>query len=296
MFNSPKPMNRLAVLLTCHNRKDKTLKSLESLALTTNAYAKPLEISIFLTDDGSTDGTSEAVKEKFPDTKILKGNGNLFWANGMINSWKEALKGDFDFYLLLNDDTNLFDTMFDTIFETHQKCLDTYGQAGVYIGSTKDPVSNKISYGGAVIKSKFKYTFSKILPDGQIHECDLGNANIMMVSKNAVEKAGILSEGYAHGVADFDYTLTCKKKGLPVLVASDYCGYCTYDHKGMYHNFDKKTLKERIKYLYSPTGIAFKSRLLFMRKFFPIRYPFFFIIGWFKVLFPKAYMATMTNR
>jgi len=289
-------MYRIAVLLTCYNRKEKTLSSLKSLKTATEASNKKIDIAVYLTDDGSTDGTSEAVASQFPDTVILKGNGNLFWANGMIKSWKEAIKKDFDFYLLLNDDTILFDDFFDVIFDTHHKCLDKYEMGGVYVGSTKDSHTQEISYGGAVIISKLKYTFSKIRPDGNIHECDLGNANIMMVSKNVVDKVGILSEGYAHGAADFDYTLKSKKKGIPVLVATEYCGYCTNDHKDMYHNFDKKSLKERIDYLYSPTGIAFKSRLRFMRKFFPVRYPFFFIIGWVKVLFPKIYVATMTSR
>jgi len=289
-------MNKIAVLLTCFNRKEKTLSALDSLFKATNASIEPLEITVYLTDDGSTDGTSKAVLEKFPDTIVLYGDGNLFWANGMINSWTEALKKKYDFYLLLNDDTELLENSLVTLFDVHKKCQNNFNQDGVYIGSTLDKKTQEISYGGAVLISKFKYTFYKIIPDGEIHLCDLGNANIMMVSNAVVEKVGILSKGYAHGVADFDYTLKCKKKNIPVVVAAKYCGYCTNDHKGMYYNFDKKSFKERIQYLYSPTGIAFKSRLLFMRKFFPLRYPIFFIVGWFKVLFPKFYMTKLTKR
>lgn len=289
-------MFRTAVLLTCHNRKEKTLSSLESVKKSADKALKKVDITVYLTDDGSTDGTSDAVRERFPETILLKGDGNLFWANGMIKSWKAALENDFDFYLLLNDDTVLFENFFDVIFESHQKCMDKYGEGGVYVGSTQDPSTGMISYGGAVINSRLRYTFTKVEPDGDIHECDLGNANVMMVHKNVVDKVGILSNGYEHGAADFDYTLKAKKKGIPVVVATEYCGFCTNDHKGMYHNFDKKSLKERIDYLYSPTGIAFRSRLRFMRKFFPMRYPLFFIVGWIKVLFPKAYMSTMTNR
>ena len=38
----------------------------------------------------------------------------------------------------------------------------------------------------------------------------------MMVAREVVEKIGILSEGYVHGVADYDYTLKAVKKNIPV--------------------------------------------------------------------------------
>lgn len=289
-------MYRIAVLLTCHNRKAKTLSLLDSLKKSTRAVNQKIDIAVYLTDDGSTDGTSEAVRQNFPDTIILKGDGNLFWANGMINSWSEAIKGNFDFFLLLNDDAELFKNAIDVLLNTHLECKEVFKQEGVYVGSTLDKETQEISYGGAIIENRFKYTFSKIIPDGRIHLCDLGNANIMMVSNSVVEKVGILSQGYTHGAADFDYTLKCRKKNIPVLVAPKYCGYCTNDHKGLYHNFHLKSFRERLNHLRSPTGIAFSSRLLFMKRFFPFRYPIFYLVGWFKVLFPKAYVLLRHNK
>src|SRR5690606_34720740 len=121
-------MYRIAVLLTCHNRKSKTLKALNSLkrtreAVNQNAVNSKIDIVIYLTDDGSTDGTSDAVQESFPETIILQGDGNLFWANGMIKSWSEAIKDNFDFFLLLNDDTELFENSLEVLLSTHLKCL-----------------------------------------------------------------------------------------------------------------------------------------------------------------------------
>ena len=52
---------KIATLLTCHNRKEKTLKCLNSI--TAQHIPKQVgKIDVFLVDDGSTDGTSEAVK------------------------------------------------------------------------------------------------------------------------------------------------------------------------------------------------------------------------------------------
>ena len=52
--------SELAVLLTCHNRKDKTLACLESFYLAEKPVGYTFDI--FLVDDGSTDGTNNAVK------------------------------------------------------------------------------------------------------------------------------------------------------------------------------------------------------------------------------------------
>ncbi|WP_298488395.1 glycosyltransferase [uncultured Maribacter sp.] len=286
----------IAVLLTCHNRKVKTINCLNNLYRAYTKSNSSIEFDIYLTDDGSTDGTAEEVKKQFPKTTILKSDGSLFWAKGMNNSWKEALKKNYDGYLLLNDDTNVYDNVFSQIIETNTFCIETFKQSGVYVGTTIDPVKKKLSYGGSVLLNKFLYTFKKLKPSGTPQQCDLGNANIMFVSNTVVEKVGILSKGYIHGVADYDYTLTCIKNKIPVLITPDFCGECVNDHKGLYHNFHLKTFRERIKHLYNPTGIAFKSRLLFMRKFFPYRYPIFYLMGWFKVLFPKFYMNQFTKR
>src|SRR5689334_7452083 len=95
----------IGVLLTTRNRKEKTLTCIESL----KRQRLPADVSleVFLTDDGSTDGTVDAVRQAYPSANIFKSDGSLFWAGGMRNSWTHALKEDLDFYLLLNDDTTL---------------------------------------------------------------------------------------------------------------------------------------------------------------------------------------------
>ena len=74
-------MKTIAALITCFNRKEKTILCL------TNLFKQPLlnnfELDVFLTDDGCTDGTAEAVGKMFPQVHIIKGDGNLFWNRGM---------------------------------------------------------------------------------------------------------------------------------------------------------------------------------------------------------------------
>ena len=94
-------MTRIAVLMTVHNRKAKTVRCLQSLQDTWLPCREQFGVEVFLTDDGCTDGTADAVSRltlDFP-VRILPGDGSLFWNGGMIQSWKAALAaGSFDGY------------------------------------------------------------------------------------------------------------------------------------------------------------------------------------------------------
>ena len=57
-------MQTIAVLITCHNRKTKTLRCLENLLK--KETTKNVIVDVYLTDDGCTDGTPEAVAELYP--------------------------------------------------------------------------------------------------------------------------------------------------------------------------------------------------------------------------------------
>ncbi|WP_097045119.1 glycosyltransferase family 2 protein [Flagellimonas pacifica] len=246
-------------------------------------------MSIYLTDDGSTDGTSQAVKTNFPEVNILKGSGELYWAGGMRNSWNEALKGNYDAYFLLNDDTNVSMDLFDAIEKTDEFCISNYGKGGVYIGTTVDAETKKITYGGSVFVNRFLATMKRLEPQAKPISCHLGNANIMWVSRNVVDTIGILSEGYVHGMADYDYSLMAGKKKLPVLIMPGIVGQCINDHNDPYLRFFKLPLKERFKMLKSPIGFDFTSQSYYMKKHFPVRFPLVVMTGYLKVLFPKVY-------
>jgi GT2 family glycosyltransferase len=286
-------MEKIAVLLTCFNRKDKTLNCLEAFysALEVFQQRKELKAQIYLTDDGSTDGTAEAVLKKYPNTKVIQGTGDLFWANGMRSSWTTALKGNYDAYLLLNDDTTVYKDVLFELFKTHTYSLNTYKEAGIYVGATEDQRTKELTYSGAVVTNFFTASIKVIVPDGvKYQRCDFGNANIMLVPKEVVEKIGILSAGYAHGKADYDYTMMARKAKVPALIGPKISGHCVYDHDHYYVNWENKSLSERWKVLYSPTGIDFKSQLKFNRKFFPFRFPLVLLSGYFKLFFPKIYL------
>ncbi len=283
-------LRNIAILITAHNRKEKTIECLNALYKAKSSFKGILNINVYLTDDGSTDGTSDSVKNEFSHVKILKGNGSLFWAGGMRNSWFKALEKSYDAFLLLNDDTIVYHNLFDIIIMTHIYSITKFNTNGIYIGSTVDPRDGSISYSGWHLKNKFLNTYSKIAPNNQFQLCSFGNANIMLVTKEVVSKIGIFHSKYTHGIADFDYTLTASKQNIPVIIMPIPLGSCKINDIEKYKVFKNLSFINRIRYLINPIGLGFFDQLFYMKRHFAFRLPFIFISGVVKVLFPSFYI------
>lgn len=274
---------KIAVLLTTFNRREKTVTCLRQVR--GQQLAEGIALSVYLTDDGSKDGTAEAAAACFSGIHIFHGDGSLFWAGGMRKSWNEAKKDDPDFYFLLNDDTVLQDNTISRLLDTYKEASASLSKPVIAIGSTQND-EGKISYGGWKLTNSKKITNTVLIENNETFaECDLGNANIMLVPRAIVKSIGILSDKYTHGIADYDYTLTAKKNGFPVVVAPGILGFCVDDHGNNWKSANT-TLKERINYLYSPKGLAYKEYMQFIKTHFPSHYPEAFSKMWLKTLFP----------
>jgi len=124
-------MKSIAVLITCHNRLEKTKACIHSFY--NSILPENYLFDIFLVDDGSTDGTSETIKKEFEQVNVIQGNGNLYWAGGMRLAWQTALqKQKFDAFLLLNDDVILHSDFFQKFIETELFSLQANNKRGIY--------------------------------------------------------------------------------------------------------------------------------------------------------------------
>lgn len=59
----------VAALLVCHNRREETLACLE--ALSGQLLDGQVETHAYVVDAGSTDGTAEAIRERFPRASLI---------------------------------------------------------------------------------------------------------------------------------------------------------------------------------------------------------------------------------
>lgn len=293
-------MPNIAVLLTCFNRKDKTVACLKSLLLTVENYnhnaTDKFKLSIFLTDDACTDGTAKAAREicKEEDIHIIQGNGNLYWAGGMRMAWNKAIshKHTWDFFLLLNDDTTLRPYALTELMNTHRYCIGKYACPGIYSGitcATGHPET--ITYSGDVFGSGAKGKWYRLGPADEPQMVDQCNANILLVPQEVVNRIGIFHQGYIHGAADLDYCMQVRKAGFPALITSQVVGECEYDHlseKDECEKLIKMTLKERKKYVFHPTH-SDKDYLLFVKRNIPNKYLISTVLRKVRLYCPRLY-------
>lgn len=280
--------------MTVHNRREKTLRCLDSLKETWAPFSERIMLKVFLTDDGCTDGTPDAIRAQSSpiDVQILPGDGNLFWNGGMIQSWKAALEeGGWNGYLWLNDDVVVLPAFWQDLMDTDRYCIETYGKRGIYVGSTQDAVTGAFTYGGFVYTNKITLKDKMLIPDGSVQRGEAGHGNITFVATDVVEKQGIFCDKYLHGGTDHDYTYLAHKAGFPVLVLPHYSAACDNDHAkdGGRKAFFDLPLRERLQAMDDPRGLNLHNALLFSRRCFPLRYPLILLSGYFKALLPKTY-------
>ncbi len=258
---------RIAIIMTCFNRKEKTIECLKKLRKQLDP--SDIKYDLHLTDDGCTDGTAEAVLQVIPNAYIYKG-GNLYWAGGMRLAWRAAYeKGDYDYFLFLNDDTMVNDNLVSDFKECHEFAK---GQA-IISGAICSAQTGKRTYTGFVIETKFPFKSHLVEATGSPRYIDYSGANVMFIPKCIVDQVGFFPQIYVHGIADIDYCMRAKKKGFKEIMTPHYVGVCEMN-KGMTQiNLKKYSIRQRYNYLFSPKGKSTKQWLYFQYSFFPWRLP-----------------------
>jgi GT2 family glycosyltransferase len=221
-----KPAN-IAVLLTCYNRREKTLECLQALHQQTIPEA--CQLHVYLVDDGSTDGTAEAVQNCYPDVSIRKGDGSLFWNGGMRCAFHAAEEIDPDYYLWLNDDTVLDPSALTTLLNSLAELNSQGSDRAIVVGSTLDPDTHIPTYGG--VKQTYWWhpvKFHYIEPDPkQVKGCDTFHGNCVLVPRLVANLVGNLSAAYTHNLGDYDYGLRARRQGCTLWMAPGYVGTCS---------------------------------------------------------------------
>ena len=292
----------IAVILTCFNRREKTLRSLQTMFEAADTYNAlnpegTITPSVFLTDDGCTDGTAEAVRSAFPhrDITIMQGNGSLYWAGGMRMAWRGALalQRRWDFFLLMNDDTEFLPDAFTSLMSAHRYALKTHGKGGVYSGVCSSSDGSEITYGGKAYSKPLIGRSYTMKPNGTPQPCQMTNANMLLVSREVTEGIGIFDEAYRHSAADWAYGIEASKAGYPVYITANVCGVCDNDHDTEHVEKEKiaaMSIGERKAYFRHPLR-ATSDIIAFMRRYQKAKLPLLLAARLLNIYAPGIYYS-----
>ena len=203
-------MDLIAVVLSWNGRED-TLACLDSLQ----------GVETICVDNGSTDGSADAVAERFPEVELIRTGVNLGFAAGNNVGIRRALERGAGWVVLLNNDAVVEPGFADALAAAAGRHTD----AGVlaskvyvleqpdvlwYAGGSFNPL---LGYSGRVRGAGRR-------DDGSFDEeidVDWATGAAMAVSRPALERAGLLDEELFAYLEDVDWCLRIRAAGLRVV-------------------------------------------------------------------------------
>ena len=198
---------RVFIVIPVHNRCAITLACLRTLrAQGVLAWAWPLVV-----DDGSNDGTGEAVRAEFPEAVVLRGAGELWWTGATALGMREARRRQADYIFWLNDDFRAAPGAFEILLQVARTRGAVAGAVGL-LPRTQQPF-----YGG-FRRTALDLARVACAPDEAVR-CDALNGNLVCLPRAVVDAIGYPDgHGLPHAHGDTDYTLRASAHGFAVLL------------------------------------------------------------------------------
>lgn len=265
MSVTPGPENtRIAVAIASFNRCSKTLRCLGDLM---SQERSDLQLSVYLLDDASTDGTAQAVAKHFPNVTVLHGTGSRYWSGGMFDAMSAALANKFDFLLLLNDDVELRPDALQRMLDAHAMAVrKSRGGMHLIVGAFVDPDTGKLAYSGFIRPSRLFPARMRQIPSDpdNLVACDTMNGNCVLIPAEVIDRIGIIDNVFDHQLGDIDYGYRAVNAGAHIWIAPDNVGKCLIGPRPKKWVDANLSIQQRWRLVNHPKGWPLKPWLHFM--------------------------------
>lgn len=210
------PPIRVEIVSPVHNRKDLTLHCLRSLS---RIDRTGLDVKIVIVDDGSTDGTADAIRKEFPEVDIISGDGNLWFTEGTNVGIRRSLEREPKYILLINDDQVFDERSLVTLVETAEDHPRSVVGSLLLLWDTPhrlfqiSPVWDTWAGGWRHWYSQTVWT----IPD-KPWQVDLIVGNCVLVPTAAFREAGLMDSRRYPNFGDAEFTPRLKRLGWQLLI------------------------------------------------------------------------------
>lgn len=218
--------HKVALVMPVHNRRDTTLRALRSLQ---KVNRPGIDIKLFVVDDGSTDGTSEAIAREYPlEYEIIKGDGTLHYAAGTNRGIEKALDWSPHFIVTMNDDSVFHEDFLLKLVQTAVRFPKAVIGSLLLLWDRPqqvfqvDPKWNSVRGGWVFPEALTAFTAPK---EPFKVECIVGNCVLFPV--DAIKQVGLMDEAnFPHGWGDAQYAIRIKNAGWDLLIEPRSLVWC----------------------------------------------------------------------
>ncbi|MDQ0100647.1 GT2 family glycosyltransferase [Paenarthrobacter nicotinovorans] len=260
---------RIAVIMAVHNRREMTLACIRQV---TESSIEVSPSDIYVVDDGCTDGTSTAIASEFPEVTLLQGDGSLYWGQAMAMAEREALEGEPDFILWVNDDIVLETDAIGRLIAASS----AENPRAIAVGALKDPINGMTTYSGYTRReSKLGFLrLNRIDPTNEIQrDLDAFNGNLVLVPAEHYSRLKGIDDRFTHHYGDFDFGLRAKLLGIPSVLVAGHVGQTSRNSDAGTFRDSQLNRTKRYKNLFGPKGFPLADRQAFYRRHGGIFWP-----------------------
>ncbi|MEK7502354.1 MAG: glycosyltransferase family 2 protein [Patescibacteria group bacterium] len=280
----------LSIIIVSYNTKDFIRECLKSIRVTSKGF----DYEIIVVDNVSSDGTSQMVKEEFPDVIAIKSRKNLGFSKAN-NAGVEKSKGRY--VLFLNPDTVVYkDSLFGMV-----KFMDEHKEAGaatcklVMPGGRLDDAAHR-GFPNPWNSLSYFSGLSKLFPSSKLfggynlgwmdlskpHEIDACAGAFMMVRRQAGEKIGWWDEDYFFYGEDLEFCFRLKEIGWKIYFVPSVSVLHYKGVSGGIKKVSKEITTANLETKKRSTNWRFNAMKIFYRKHYQNRYPLpltWFVMG-----------------
>ncbi len=242
---------RVEIVTPVHNRRDETLSCLRSIA---RSDTTGIELHTIIVDDGSTDGTAEAVANEFPDVEIVKGSGELWYTAGANLGMEAALEHDPDYVLLINNDQEFDEECIRLLVECSERHERSIVGALLLDRDHPDRVF-QVSPKWDTLKGGFRHWFKQTVatvPQGP-WRVEIIVGNCVLIPADAIRQMGVMDAKRLPQYGDAEYTPRLRRAGWQLLIEPRARVFCKPND--VITGFRALPLSQKLKKLFaSPTG------------------------------------------
>jgi len=202
---------RVFILLPVHNRREITVRFVEALGRQTWR-----DFQLVLIDDGSTDGTADAVRAAWPATQVLTGTGQWWWGGSLDQGCQHLRRTGVvadDILVLMNDDVVIGPDFLEQALAEFAQTRDTLLLARQMDART----GAEIDHGGGVRADLREMRFVAATRSEEIN-C-LPTRGLFLRWRDLERAGGFRPAHLPHYLSDYEFTIRAQQRGLQLKVA-----------------------------------------------------------------------------